>query len=239
MSTYLFITKEEYEPELVASNDDVSWSCSKTTRLGDTALVYVAGIGVCFEWRVLSDAEKNDEWPYVCDVEFVKSFDPPITIQELRSAVTREEWKPPHLNFRGWRSITIPADVLKTIRTLRQNLAYSLKDAEQDFAEKVAQSLQLSAVQRRSRLKTAKKYPDIIEVTTTVFIRNPDVVAEVLNRAKGHCESCGKIAPFERASNGTPYLEVHHRVRLADNGEDSVENAIALCPNCHRKAHFG
>ncbi|MEY8786001.1 HNH endonuclease [Citrobacter freundii] len=22
-------------------------------------------------------------------------------------------------------------------------------------------------------------------------------------------------------------------------GEDSVENAIALCPNCHREAHYG
>ena len=111
MSTYMFITKEE--PELVASNEDVGWSCSKTTRLGDNALVYVAGIGVRFEWLVLSDAEKNDEWGYVCDVEFVKSFDPPITIQELRSAVTPEEWKPPHLNFRGFKSIVIPGDVLK------------------------------------------------------------------------------------------------------------------------------
>ncbi len=239
MSTYMFITKEEYEPERVASNDDVSWSCSKTTRLGNTALVYVARIGVCFEWRVLSDAEKNDKWGYVCDVEFVKSFDPPITIQELCSAVAPGEWKPPHLNFRGFKSIVIPGDILKSILILRQNVAYSFKDAEENFAREVTKSLQLSADQRRSRLKTANKYPDIKEVATTVFIRNPDVVAEVLIRAKGNCESCGKIAPFERASNRTPYLEVHHRVRLADNGEDSVENAIALCPNCHRKAHFG
>ncbi|WP_342542729.1 HNH endonuclease signature motif containing protein [Paenisporosarcina sp. FSL H8-0542] len=36
-----------------------------------------------------------------------------------------------------------------------------------------------------------------------------------------------------------PYLEVHHIKRLADNGEDSVENAIAVCPNCHRELHFG
>ncbi|OOL15317.1 hypothetical protein BXQ27_32765, partial [Klebsiella aerogenes] len=26
---------------------------------------------------------------------------------------------------------------------------------------------------------------------------------------------------------------------LSNGGEDSVENAIALCPNCHRQAHFG
>ncbi|MGH8437576.1 MAG: HNH endonuclease [Pseudomonas sp.] len=33
--------------------------------------------------------------------------------------------------------------------------------------------------------------------------------------------------------------EVHHKVRLADGGLDTVENAIAVCPNCHRQAHFG
>ncbi|MFL9918022.1 HNH endonuclease signature motif containing protein [Paraburkholderia fungorum] len=61
---------------------------------------------------------------------------------------------------------------------------------------------------------------------------------EVLLRADGTCEGCGQSAPFQRA-DGTPYLEVHHRRRLADGGEDTVENAIALCPNCHRERHCG
>jgi 5-methylcytosine-specific restriction protein A len=26
---------------------------------------------------------------------------------------------------------------------------------------------------------------------------------------------------------------------LSTGGEDTLENAIALCPNCHRRAHFG
>ncbi|WP_163591073.1 HNH endonuclease, partial [Klebsiella variicola] len=39
--------------------------------------------------------------------------------------------------------------------------------------------------------------------------------------------------------DGTPFLEVHHIEWLSNGGEDSVENAIALCPNCHRQAHFG
>lgn len=70
------------------------------------------------------------------------------------------------------------------------------------------------------------------------FVRNPHVVAEVLRRANGTCERCRSEAPFDRA-DGTPYLEVHHIVRLADDGDDSVENAIALCPNCHRELHYG
>ncbi|HHE3726254.1 TPA: HNH endonuclease, partial [Escherichia coli] len=45
-------------------------------------------------------------------------------------------------------------------------------------------------------------------------------------------------APFLK-EDGTPFLEVHHIEWLSKGGEDSVENAIALCPNCHRQAHYG
>lgn len=65
---------------------------------------------------------------------------------------------------------------------------------------------------------------------------NPDVVAEVLIRAKGKCE---KQAPFNGVSDGTLYLEVHHKIWLAKEGEDTIENAIAVWPNCHRELHFG
>jgi 5-methylcytosine-specific restriction protein A len=64
-------------------------------------------------------------------------------------------------------------------------------------------------------------------------------VAEVLNNAQGICQLCHQKAPFIKASNGTPYLEVHHWISLSEGGEDSIENAVALCPNCHKRAHFG
>jgi 5-methylcytosine-specific restriction enzyme A len=37
---------------------------------------------------------------------------------------------------------------------------------------------------------------------------------------------------------GQIYLEVHHVTRLADEGPDHPRNGIAICPNCHRKAHY-
>ncbi len=58
-------------------------------------------------------------------------------------------------------------------------------------------------------------------------------------QAAGVCEGCYAFAPLIRASDGTPYLAVHHTLQLPMGGEDTVENAIALCPNCHRKMHFG
>lgn len=93
--------------------------------------------------------------------------------------------------------------------------------------------------ERLLRLLLAPKKPKTTTVTVVEYIRNGDVISEVLERAAGVCESCNSPAPFIRASNLQPFLEVHHRIRLADNGDDTVENAIALCPNCHRKQHFG
>lgn len=110
---------------------------------------------------------------------------------------------------------------------------------DSEFGKRIAKCRNSSVAQRRKRLAKAKRMPASVTVSTTVYKRNPDVVAEVLRRARGKCEDCGEPAPFKRVSDGTPYLEVHHQVQLADGGPDTVENAVALCPNCHRKAHFG
>lgn len=117
----------------------------------------------------------------------------------------------------------------------------TLASIEAEFRRSVVRSLQDGAEQRKERLKLAPKKPKRIAVSTYVFDRNPHVVAEVLARANGICEAlgCNKRAPFLRKSDGSPYLEVHHRKPLAEDGDDTVENSIALCPNCHRKAHFG
>lgn len=108
-----------------------------------------------------------------------------------------------------------------------------------EFDEAVKESLTSTSAKRRKRLSKAKKMPASRTTSTTVFIRNPDVVAEVLERADGKCEACKEDAPFLRKSDGRPYLEVHHIKQLAMGGEDTVNNAEALCPNCHRRRHFG
>jgi hypothetical protein len=105
--------------------------------------------------------------------------------------------------------------------------------------DKVERSLRDSASARAQRLAAAAKVPESIQVISRAFRRNPDVIAEVLIRAKGICETCNSPAPFLRATNSSPYLEVHHRTLLSAGGEDTVDNAIALCPNCHRMFHFG
>ena len=73
--------------------------------------------------------------------------------------------------------------------------------------------------------------------TSSRFVRDPNVIAWVLNEAAGHCEVCGDAAPFLRAS-GEPYLEVHHVRPLGEGGPDTTDNAAACCPNCHRQLHL-
>lgn len=69
--------------------------------------------------------------------------------------------------------------------------------------------------------------------------RRSEAVKEyVLRRANGICEGCGEEAPFT-TNGGRPYLEAHHIRRLSDGGPDHPRWVVALCPNCHRRVHYG
>ena len=112
------------------------------------------------------------------------------------------------------------------------------RQVKSEFEEAVESAAKLPSSTRERILATESKTPVLTEVTTRVYKRSPYVVAEVLLRANGKCQSCRCDAPFLK-EDGTPFLEVHHIEWLSKGGEDTVENAIALCPNCHRQAHYG
>ena len=68
------------------------------------------------------------------------------------------------------------------------------------------------------------------------MVRDPFIAEYAKRRAKGICQLCGQEAPFQD-KDGNPYLESHHIVWLANGGADSIDNTVALCPNCHCKMH--
>jgi 5-methylcytosine-specific restriction enzyme A len=111
------------------------------------------------------------------------------------------------------------------------------EQSDSELAADIAASFAMFGSDRASRLAVASKVPERIQIVSTGFRRNADVIVTVLQRALGLCERCGEKAPFMRRSDGTPYLEVHHWIPLSQQGEDTVENAAALCPNCHREVH--
>ena len=136
----------------------------------------------------------------------------PVTLHKLRK--TREKWATAIAEFSG-------------------------RNPSSNFDAEVAKMLAAPASERLKNLPLPGTKPKASFATVKVFQRNAAVAAEVLLRAQGKCETCKQPAPFLRAWDGRPFLEVHHVVRLADDGEDTVENAIAVCPNCHRFHHFG
>lgn len=73
---------------------------------------------------------------------------------------------------------------------------------------------------------------------SSTYERDAHVAAWVMQESGGRCEMCSRRGPF-RTPSGSLYLEVHHLRWLSQGGSDRVQNAAALCPNCHRKLHYG
>lgn len=145
-----------------------------------------------------------------------------------------------HYSYKEKSSVSLSSNDLDEINSFLNGTITPIKleEYESNFSKQIEQSKKDDPAKRKARLRSAEPYPSKINVQTTVFKRNPDVVAEVLLKANGICEACKQKAPFRR-KDGSPYLEIHHIRPLAKGGKDTVDNAQALCPNCHRKAHFG
>lgn len=110
---------------------------------------------------------------------------------------------------------------------------YIDKVADQDTKARIAK------VNEEQRLRAAlygSHTPEKRDIKTSGYRRSSAVVAFARKRANGICQLCGQPAPFEDLQ-GEPYLEIHHVIWLGRKGPDRVDNAVALCPNCHSKMH--
>lgn len=110
--------------------------------------------------------------------------------------------------------------------------------AKLNYLEKQKKARRLSTAKVKSRAQqTGKKNVGCRSTVTKVYERNPYVAEFAKRRAHGYCELCKEPAPFSNRE-GEPYLETHHINWLSNGGEDTIENTVALCPNCHRKMHI-
>lgn len=102
--------------------------------------------------------------------------------------------------------------------------------------QKKAQRMGLSELKEAAKKRSTKSPGN--RTVKSHQIERDEFVSEYTKRlAKGKCNLCGKPAPFNR-SDGSPYLETHHVKWLSKGGSDSIDNTVALCPNCHRKMHI-
>jgi 5-methylcytosine-specific restriction protein A len=136
----------------------------------------------------------------------------------------------------------------KPAKNVGANVARSIREAlyapstltPEDFAPTADEETleQRAAKLEKQPIKgvpTGIERPEQTQSSGKSFVRDPEVRAWVRQQANGRCEGCGEPAPFEK--DGKPFLEVHHVKHLAQEGSDRPSNAVALCPNCHRRCH--
>jgi hypothetical protein len=106
-----------------------------------------------------------------------------------------------------------------------------------DIASKIASTADEGDLLERAR--KAKGKPPKQTQTVIDFKRNVAVVAGAIARADGACEMPGCSTKLFQKEDGNNFLEVHHIVPLGEGGDDTLVNAAALCPMCHRELHYG
>ena len=94
------------------------------------------------------------------------------------------------------------------------------------------------AARTAERQKRGRR-PRARSTSTTVFDRDPLVVAIGRLRAGHRCEMPECRHPTFLKSNGEVYVEVHHILALEKGGADTIENVACLCPAHHCEAHHG
>lgn len=107
---------------------------------------------------------------------------------------------------------------------------------EEALQAKRAHALSDQALKKKAE-QSGKSKVGVRAAVAQQYQRNPWVSEYAKRRANGRCDLCKEPAPFSSKA-GDPYLEVHHVEWLANGGADTIDNTVALCPNCHRKMHI-
>jgi 5-methylcytosine-specific restriction endonuclease McrA len=130
---------------------------------------------------------------------------------------------------------------------IRRMIVFELA-SQQEFVETESTNEEISSVQnqidilplsdlRAKALAASVVNRNPIERKQDYYYRSQAIKLYALKRAHGLCEGCQQPAPFLTADR-KPYLEVHHIRRLSDGGPDDPRWVVAICPNCHRRAHY-
>jgi hypothetical protein len=210
--------------------DSRSWVAPKSVEVGDDVVIYVAGFGFFATAWIKSRSSPRDDWTnrYGAGLTSISLIEPAISLGTIRRRIPRLTWaKYP-------RSITTPpTDVADEIRYLiRERRKTGLPDLDESALEVASiDELRAAALFNARRVATKKERKVLYRVRSQAIHRY------VLSRANGCCEGCEAPAPFQKPDDSA-YLEPHHTTRLSDEGPDHPAKVIALCPNCHRRAHY-
>jgi hypothetical protein len=216
---------------LLVEFDPIVW-------FGDTALI---SPGISFEERVHFDAETREFDAAAVRDDLLGLLSHSWTLESVREATGSTPSAMGRIGrFRneGLRRYVAlrAADVLRAQDEGRSLLA--LEEMQQDFQRAVERAEGLPPEELEARaVAGGSPEPRRQTANASTFLRDPYVTAWTIVKAEGICDLCQQPAPFEDR-HGKPYLELHYVEPLSRGGSDTVDNAVALCPNCHARMHL-
>lgn len=231
----------------------VSITASSARKNGGAIVGIQAGCRYVGENKRISEKLKNTQltYYYTCPSDLSMIFDKPLMYGRSYLLSKNQKWiRHPMIKIDKRRINTIIDAAIKEgalresnykINKIKSwlngnNTIQTEQEANLNFKKTVDDLLSKG---KKIPKPKGSKNPDQQEIVSFQYKRGPKVAAYVLKKANGKCEDCQSDAPFLTKNKKRPYLEVHHVISLKDCGEDTVKNVVALCPNCHRKRHYG
>ena len=209
-------------------------------QIGDHVYIYISAPVKELHWKCLVTAVKrmnstiDDTKYYNYDVSDAVFEGPFIELKVIYEFSFPELVSYQNLQKHGLKSMLagpcrVNAELSEYLAEIEQ-FQYSI-----DRQESYLQSIEIYDLRKLAQKHSTKSI--VKQSLTKTYSRNAYVSQYAKIKANGHCQLCGNIAPF-CDKKGQPYLETHHIVWLSNGGMDSIENTVALCPNCHRKMHI-
>lgn len=192
-------------------------------------------------------------------IQMLLDLDQPLTCKEITERLCSKDPKNPYAyDFRIKSLKSDPYSIVNnSIRRRCTNIRINVGYKHKYFVALInqhGQTVYLLSSQLNAELPQKDSTADIISLKQKAisrsrsgplyflssereYVRDPYISQYAKKVACGVCQLCHNPAPFKDANN-EPYLESHHIQWLSKGGSDSVDNVIALCPNCHRKMHI-
>ena len=206
-----------------------SWIVPKAAAVGDEVVVYIGGDGFFATARVSAPPVKRADWNnrYGARLDRIRLISPGISLSAIRSHLPGLRWA----NYP--RSIVTPSSIAAD--EIRRLIAERRRTGLPRLDSASLQSASLPELRAAALLRSRGHLPGV-KTSTIRRVRSQAIRLYVLARANGRCESCGEPGPFQ-LPDGSLYLEPHHTTRVADDGPDHPACVLAVCPNCHSRAH--
>ena len=206
-----------------------TWVVPGSSVIGDDVVIYISGYGFFATAHIDTTPVHRRDWKrrFGSGLRSVRLIKPPISLSIIQRHVPKLKWA----NFP--RSIHTPTEAVAaaTLSLIQHRRMVRIPDLD----EKALLGANLDELRQVALMNARSRVPGV-KVATIRRARSHAIHLYVLKRADGQCEACSARAPFLK-TDGSPYLEPHHVTRLADEGPDHPAKVIALCPNCHRRAH--